>query len=151
MYYRDRKIDGTEEYERVSLPLLGNLIFARSSQNALDPVLKEAKLKLAIASDLYYRDFGDKRRITVAEDRMRNFIIVAKNIEEQVIYLSNKEIDLKKGVKAKVTGGAFAGAEGVLMRVRGDKRLVVCIPNFFAVATAYIPACYIQLELKTKS
>jgi transcription antitermination factor NusG len=145
MYQKDRKINGKEEYERISLPLLGNLIFVKSSRSVLDPVLKEAKLKLSISSDLYYRNFGD--RITVAEDKMRNFIIVAKNIEEQVIYLSNDEIDFKKGIKVKITGGAFAGAEGVQMRVKGDKRLVVCIPNFFAVATTYIPSQFIQLMI----
>jgi hypothetical protein len=149
MYNKDRKIIGSMEYERISLPLLGNLIFAKSSKSVLDPVLKEAKLKLSISDDLYYRyrDCGEKRRITIAEDKMRNFIIVAKNIEKQVIYLSNDEIDLKKGVKVKITGGTFAGAEGILMRIKGDKRLVVCIPNFFAVATTYIPSQFIQLMI----
>jgi ribosomal protein S4E len=145
MYYKDRKINGTTEYERITLPLVGNLIFAKSSKNILDPVLKEAKLKLAISSDLYYRDYGDKRAITIPENRMQNFITVAKNIEEQVIYLSNEEINLAKGVKAKITGGAFAGAEGVIIRIKGNKRLVVTIPNLFSVATNYIPTQFVQI------
>jgi transcription antitermination factor NusG len=144
VYHKDRKIKGSERSEQVSLPLLSNLIFAKSSKDVLDPVLKEAKLKLTIASDLYYRDFGNKRIIVVPENQMRNFIAVVRNETEQVIYLSNEEVNLKKGVKVRITGGPFSGIEGVFMRIKGDKRLVVSIPNLLSVATAYIPSCYVQ-------
>jgi transcription antitermination factor NusG len=144
LYYKDKKIRDSERYERVALPLLGNLIFAKSSKNVLDPVLKYAKLKLAIASDLYYRDFGDKNVIIIPENQMRNFIAVAGNDKEQVIYLSNDEVNLRKGVRVRITGGVFAGVEGVFMRIKGDKRLVVSIPNLFSVATAYIPSQFVQ-------
>jgi transcription antitermination factor NusG len=143
-YYKDRKIRGSERYERVSFPLLGNLIFVKSSKNILNPVLREAKLRLSISSDLYYRDFGDKRIIVVPENQMRNFIAVAGNEKEQVIYLSNEEVNLRKGVRVRITGGVFAGVEGIFMRIKGDKRLVVSIPNLFSVATAYIPSQYVQ-------
>jgi transcription antitermination factor NusG len=144
IYYKDKKIRDSERYERVALPLLGNLIFAKSSKKTLDPVLKDVKSKLSIASDLYYRDYGDKSVIVIPENQMRNFIAVAGNEKEQVIYLSNEEINLQKGVRVRITGGVFAGVEGVFMRVKGDKRLVVSIPNLFSVATAYIPSCYVQ-------
>jgi transcription antitermination factor NusG len=143
-YYKEVKVGGADRYERIAIPLLGNLIFANSSKRVLDPVLKEAKMKLSIPSDLYYRDFGDKRMITIPEDQMRNFIAVAENGLEQVIYLSNEDVKPNRGVRVKITGGAFAGAEGVFMRIKGNKRLVVSIPDLFSVATAYIPSCYVQ-------
>jgi hypothetical protein len=124
--------------------LLGNLIFAKSSKKVLDPVLKEAKLTLSISSDLYYRDFSDKRIIVVPENQMRNFIAVAGNEKEQVIYLPNDEVNLRKGVRVRITDGVFAGVEGIFMRIKGDKRLVVSIPNLFSVATAYIPPQFVQ-------
>jgi transcription antitermination factor NusG len=144
MYYKDRKIRDSERCKRVSLPLLGNLIFAKSSKNILDPVLKEIKLKLSISSDLYYRDFGNKKVIVIPENQMRNFIAVAGNEKEHSFYISNEEVNLQKGVKVRITGGAFIGVEGIFMRVKGDKRLVVSIPDLFSVATAYIPSCYVQ-------
>jgi hypothetical protein len=144
LYYKERKIRGSERYERVLLPLLGNLIFAKSSKKILDPVLKEAKLKLSIDSDLYYRDFGDKKIIVIPENQMQNFIAVAGNEKERAIYLSNEEVNLRKGVKVRIIGGVFTGVEGIFMRIKGDKRLVVSIPNLFSVATAYIPSCYVQ-------
>jgi transcription antitermination factor NusG len=143
-YYKDKKIRGSERCERVSLPLLGNLIFVKSSKNALDPVLKDVKLKLSISSDLYYRDFGDKSVIVVPENQMQNFIAVAGNEKEQIIYLSNDEVNIRRGTKVRITGGVFNGVEGVFMRIKGDKRLVVSIPDLFSVATAYIPACHVQ-------
>jgi transcription antitermination factor NusG len=143
-YYKDKKIRGSERCKRVTLPLLGNIIFAKSSKCILDPVLKKAKLQLSITSDLYYRDFGDKRAIIIPENQMQNFIVVAGNDKEPVIYLANDEVNLKKGVKVRITGGVFTGIEGVFIRIKGDKRLVVSIPQLFSVATAFIPSCYVQ-------
>jgi transcription antitermination factor NusG len=93
---------------------------------------------------LYYRDFSDKKIIIIPENQMRNFIAVAGNEKEQVVYLSNDEVSLRKGVKVRITGGIFTGVEGIFMRIKGDKRLVVSIPNLFSVATAYIPSCHVQ-------
>jgi transcription antitermination factor NusG len=143
-YYKDVKIGRSEKYEQVALPILGNLIFAKSSKKTLDPVLKEAKLKLAIASDLYYRDYGDKRMITIPDYQMNNFIAIVENGVEPVTYLSNDEVCANKGVRVRITGGAFAGVEGVFMRINGNRRLVVTIPNLFSVATDYLPTCYVQ-------
>jgi transcription antitermination factor NusG len=144
IYYKDRKIRGSERYERVSLPLLGNLIFVKSSKKILDPVLKEVRLKLAISSDLYYRDFCDKKVIIIPEIQMQNFIAVAGNEKEQIIYLSNEEVNIQKGTKVRIIGGVFNGVEGTFMRIKGDKRLVVSIPTLFSVATAFIPSCFVQ-------
>jgi transcription antitermination factor NusG len=82
--------------------------------------------------------------IIIPENQMQNFIAVAGNDKEQVIYLSNDEVNLRKGVRVQITGGVFAGVEGVFMRIKGDKRLVVSIPNLFSVATAYIPSQFVQ-------
>jgi transcription antitermination factor NusG len=143
-YNSKHKIGGMEHHEWIRLPLLGSLIFVKSSKSILDPVLREAKSRLSISSDLYYRNFSDKRAIIIPENQMQSFIAVAKNEKEQIMYLSNEEINFQRGVKAKITGGVFAGAEGVFMRLKGNKRLVVSIPNLFSVASAYIPSCYVQ-------
>ncbi|MDR1091686.1 MAG: UpxY family transcription antiterminator [Prevotella sp.] len=144
LYYKEQRIRGSERCRRVLYPLLKNLIFVKASKNILNPVLCDVKLRLNIESDLYYRDLADKKIIVVPENQMLNFIAVAGNETEQVLYLSNKDIDIKRGTKVRITGGTFEGVEGTFMRVRGDKRLVVSIPNLFSVATAFIPSCYVQ-------
>ena len=45
---------------------------------------------------------------------------------------------LYKGDKVKITGGVFEGAEGYFMRIKGDRRVVVCINGIVAVATAFV-------------
>ena len=140
MYYKEKQIKDTERKKHVLHPILGNLLFVKSSKTSLDPYLKDVKLKLNITSDLYYRDLGSKKLIVVPEDQMMNFIAVAGTEKEQIIYLSNEEVCMKKGTKVRIIGGAFEGVEGTFMRIRGDKRLVVSIPNLFSVATAYLPS-----------
>ena len=41
-------------------------------------------------------------------------------------------------------GGIFEGAEGTLLRIKGDRRVVVSIPGVIAVATANIHASLLE-------
>ena len=38
----------------------------------------------------------------------------------------------------------ISGAEGHICRIRGNRRLVVSINGICAVATSYVPACFLQ-------
>jgi len=140
MIFKEIKIKDSQRKRLTVQPLLGNLLFVRSSRQILDPLVEKLKLTLGISSGLYYRDLGTKELIRVPEQQMRNFIAVAGSKNTQVIYLTNKEVNLQKGKKVRVTSGEFEGVEGVIMRIKGDSRVVVVIPNLLSVATAYIPA-----------
>ena len=69
---------------------------------------------------------------------MKDFIAVAGSVEEQVVYLEPDVSSFAKGDRVRVTGGLFEGTEGYFVRVRGDRRVVVCIPGIAAVATTFI-------------
>jgi transcription antitermination factor NusG len=144
LYYNGSRIKDPERDGWISPSFLENLIFAKSSKNILDPMLEKAKLRLSISSDLYYRDFSNEKTIVVPENQMRNFIAVAGNRKEDVLFLSNEYVNIRKSVKVKITGGVFAGVEGVFMRIKGAQRLVVSVPNLFAVATMYIPTQFVE-------
>ena len=144
MYYREKQIKDSERKKLILQPLLGNLLFVKSTREFLEPHLQKLKLRLCITSDLYYRDLGNKELIVVPEKQMLDFIKVASNEQEKFIYLSNNEASIKKGTKILITGGVFEGVEGILMRIKGDRRVVVSIPNLFSVATAFVPTCFIQ-------
>jgi transcription antitermination factor NusG len=141
--YKERKIRNSERKKLTFEALLGNFLFVKSSREFLEPVLKEAKLRLGITSNLYYRDLGSKNIIVVPDNQMRNFIAVAGSKQAPIIYLSNAEVNLTKGTKVRITGGVFEGVEGFFMRIKGDRRVVVSIPNLFSVATAFIPTRFI--------
>jgi len=141
--FRESRIKDTERKRLTVQPLLGNLLFVKSLKECLDPVLDEVKLKLKIASTIYYRDLGTRQLITVPEVQMRNFIAIAGSNHEHVIYLTNEEVNLQKGKRVRVTKGVFEGVEGVFMRIKGDKRVVVVIPNLLSIATAIIPSSHV--------
>ena len=144
MCYKETIINDSQSVKLRLQPLLRNLLFVKSSRDFLESHLKEIKLQLSITSDLYYRDLGNKGLIVVPEKQMLNFIAVAGNEQEKFIYLPNEEVAMKKGTKIRITGGVFEGVEGLFMRIKGDRRVVVSIPNLFSVATAFIPTCFIQ-------
>jgi len=141
MYYQKRRIRNSERTKRFLQPVFKNLLFVKSDRSKLDPILKEIKLDFGIRSDLYYkyRD-GEERKIIVVPDAdMRNFMAVVRAVEEPIIYFSNGNVNLEKGTKVRIAGGAFEGVEGIYMRIKGDKRVVVSLPNLFFVATAFVP------------
>ena len=47
-------------------------------------------------------------------------------------------LSLREGDRVRITGGVFAGVEGVFLRVKGDRRVVVSIEGVMAVATAFV-------------
>ena len=85
-----------------------------------------------------------RRPITIPDSQMRSFIAVSGNYEEQIVYLDPIATALQKGDRVRVTGGIFEGVEGVIIRVKGDRRVSVCIQGVMAVATAYIHPSLIE-------
>ena len=145
MFYQERRIRNSERTKRFLQPLFRNLLFVQSTRSRLDPILREIKLKFGITSDLYYRyrDGEERKIIVVSEEEMRNFISVVGAVEEPIIYFSNADVNLEKGTKVRITGGAFEGVEGLFIRLKGDRRVVVSLTNLFSVATAFLPLEFI--------
>jgi len=131
---------------RKLLPVVHNLVFVHSSRKLLDTIKKEVEYKLPVR---YIMDRELRRPIVIPEKQMHDFIAVAGTCDEQLIWLDAGTVAFKKGDKVRITGGLFAGVEGELMRIKGDRRLVVAIPGFMAVATAYIhPSLVEKIDLE---
>ena len=62
-----------------------------------------------------------------------------------IVYLDPALTSLRKGDRVRIVGGVFEGVEGVVIRVKGDRRVSVCIKGIMAVATAYIHPSLIEL------
>ena len=145
MFYQERRIRESERTKRFLRPIFRNLLFVKSSKFELDQILREIKLKFGILSDLYYRyrDGEERKIIEVPSTEMQNFIALVGAVEEPVIYFSNKDVNLAKGTRVRINGGILVGVEGIFIRVKGDRRVVVSLPNLFSVATAFIPLEFI--------
>jgi len=109
----------------------------------LSPHIEKIKQRFSIDSGLYYRDLGSKEIIVVPENQMLSFITIAGCQNENIVYLSNEDVYIRKGTRVRITGGVFEGVEGIFMRIQGHKRVVVSLPNLLSVATAYIPTQFI--------
>lgn len=123
------------------LPVVHNLLFAHTSRQTIDGFKQELEGRIPVR---FYMDRETCLPLTVPEREMRNFIAVAGTQDEQLLYLPLSEVALKKGDRVRITGGIFEGAEGELLRLRGDRRLVVRIPGLMAVATAFIHPSLVQ-------
>ena len=80
----------------------------------------------------------------VPDRQMSSFIAVAGAYDEQVVYLDSQVVSLREGDRVRITGGVFAGVEGVFLRVKGDRRVVVSIEGVMAVATAFVHPSLIE-------
>ncbi len=120
---------------RKLVPVIHNLVFVYSNRKLLDVLKKELEDRLPVR---YIMDPELHCPLVIPEKQMRDFIAVAGTLDEQLVWLDPSTTKFKKGDKVRITGGLFKGVEGVLMRIKGDRRIVVAIEGFMAVATAFI-------------
>ncbi|MGV8093760.1 MAG: UpxY family transcription antiterminator [Mangrovibacterium sp.] len=125
---------GSRKFRKL-VPVIHNLVFVYSSKKLLDAIKKEVEDRLPVR---YIMDRELHRPIVIPEKQMRDFIAVAGTYDEQLIWLEPSAQTYKKGDRVRITAGPFAGVEGELRRIRGDRRVVVSVQGFMAVATAYI-------------
>jgi transcription antitermination factor NusG len=128
---------------RELVPAISNLLFARTTRAIIQEIKKGVQF-------LQYRTCPENGRnvpIIVPDVQMRQFISISETFNENLVYLKPEEINLKKGARVRVIGGAFDGVEGIFMKVRGarSKRVVVLIEGVTAVVMAEISADLIEI------
>ena len=133
-----RRRDSKGRFSRVREAAVHNYIFVRSTREVIDDL---KTFRLPILRYVMHLQNGENQIMTVPESQMRNFIAVAANIDEPVIFLSPEEVD-----RVRIKGGVFMGVEGTFMRVKNtrDRRVVVKIDGITAVATASIPSALVE-------
>lgn len=115
--------------------ILGPITFLRCTEDAI----------LKTKSDWYhqisvYRDSERKYPQPIPEYEMNNFRMVL-SLRDQEFYpldIANKEF--LAGQRVRVLDGPLKGAEGVIKRIKGDRRLIIQVSGVTAVATSYVPA-----------
>ncbi|MDD2953499.1 MAG: UpxY family transcription antiterminator [Parabacteroides sp.] len=94
---------------------------------------------------LYTRNKELKKVPLIIPDREMNiFMLVASSGEQGMEYLGADTTRFCRGERVRVIDGKFKGAEGYICRIKRNSRLVVAIQGVCAVATSYIPQCFIQ-------
>lgn len=75
---------------------------------------------------------------------MQMFMMVSSGDQEGLEYFEDGAFNWKKGERVRVIDGRFKGLEGEIKRINGDHRLIVTIEGICAVATTYIPRCFLE-------
>ena len=122
-----------ERRVKVLSPAINNLVFVHLSEKRM----KEYKEQTAMPVR-YIMDRESKKPIVIPELQMKNFIGIAGTLDDQLVYLNSNAQNYKPGQKVRIVGGVFEGYEGTLLRIKGDRRVMVEIPGLIAVATGFI-------------
>ena len=127
--------------KKVRRPVISSLLFFRSSEKCALELQKQLNGHIL----LYTQKVGLKRLPSVISEREMNiFILVTSSGEKGLEYFGDDRTDFHVGEPVRVIDGPFKGAEGYIRRIKGNRRLVVTIQGICAVATSYIPQCFLQ-------
>lgn len=115
-----------------------NLFFVKATIGEL----QQLKERLLHHSPQYLIDNSRDLLATIDGKQVDDFVRIAGS--GQAIYMDNLDFASKEGVQVRITDGAFKGVEGKILRVCGNKKVVVCIANVVAVAIGFVPTNYIE-------
>ncbi|MGN1212376.1 MAG: UpxY family transcription antiterminator [Candidatus Cryptobacteroides sp.] len=127
-----RKID-------VEVPVISSLMFIKSDKQYLKSLVYRMRGKL-----LPYCNPETHKPSVIPDREMGIFMFVTSAGDKGLEYINDESFTFDVGQKVRVTGGLFKGAEGYIKRIKGNRRLVVRIEGVVAVATSYIPSCFIE-------
>ena len=122
-------------------PAVSSLMFIRESETYLRQL--QEKLK-GVSPFMIYYDREAKRPAPISEKDMNAFMLITSSGEQGLEYMADDFADFEKGMHVRVIGGKFEGSEGYIHRIKGDKKLIVRIEGVVAVATTYIPSCFLE-------
>ena len=121
------------------VPSVHNLIFINMKPSEMTEYKKTTALPIR-----YIMNRESHKPITVPDREMENFIKVAGTYDEKLVYLQTEPGDFVKGERVRIIGGDFAGAEGIFVRVKGDRRVLINVQGVVAVATTYVHPSLIE-------
>ncbi len=137
MQYRREERNG--QMVKRLVPSVHNLIFIHLTPSEMTDYKRSTALPIR-----YIMNRETHEPITVPTQEMENFIRVAGTYEEKLIYLNPEPGDFSKGERVRIIGGDFAGAEGIFVRVKGDRRVLINVQGVVAVATTYVHPSMIE-------
>ncbi len=131
-----KKIERNGKRLTVVVPAVSNLCFVRTSKEELRTFMNS--LGEACPARFMW-DKTSREPITVPDKAMEDFIKISLAMSDETIYLNEISAKLRAGQKVRVNEGPFKGVEGVVVRIKNSRRVMVELPGLFAIATNYIP------------
>ena len=125
-------------YKRV--PVVSSLLFVRAPKDRLK------EIETCIKDKGFIYKTADRETFAVIPDKqMAMFQLVCSSGAECLDFFADDDLTrYKAGDKVRVLEGPLKGAEGYSKRIRKDRRLLVSIEGFIAVATSFIPPQFLE-------
>lgn len=111
--------------KKIEKPIIGNLLFIKSSKVKIISILEEYGLKFTLIRD------KSQEVIRIPEKQMEDFIRMVDTMKEKI------DVDAEtfiSGDKVRVTEGPLAGIEGELIKKNGRHHLVIRIQDVATVS-----------------
>ena len=137
MQYRREERNGVMVKRLV--PSVHNLIFIRLKPSEMIEYKRTTALPIR-----YIMNRATHKPLTVPDREMESFIRIAGTYDENLIYLNPDPSDFSKGERVRIIGGPFEGAEGIFVRLKGDRRVLINIQGVVAVASTYVHPSMIE-------
>ena len=121
------------------VPVITSLIFLHASQKDI------VNFKKNIYNDLQFMackgQDGIVRYLTVRDKEMANFLLMYNQSDKKITYMRPEEINITKGQRVKIHGGAMDTMEGLFVKVahKRSRQIVVIIPDVFAASVEVEP------------
>ena len=125
-------------YKRV--PVVSSLLFVRAPNDRLKDIEDCVKEK-----GFVYKTADRKTEAAIPDKQMAMFQLVCSSGAEGLEFFADDDLTrYKAGDRVRVLEGPLKGAEGYVKRIRKDRRLLVSIEGFIAVATSFIPPQFLE-------
>jgi len=128
--------DGVEHFVPEAV---GSLVFVRACAEYVGLFEQANFSRLRI-----YRDPLTHAPAPIPDREMEIFIFVCTAGRHGLTYLGEDKAKYHQGDRVRVTDGPFKGAEGHIVRIKKDRRLVVTIRGVAAVATTFIHPQFLE-------
>ena len=121
-------------------PIVSSLLFVRAPEERI-PEINEC----VYGRGFMYRMADGKRFSVIPDKQMAMFQMVCSSGAEGLEFFADDDMTrYKTGDRVRVMEGPLKGAEGYIKRIRKDRRLLVAIEGFIAVATSFIPPQFLE-------
>lgn len=122
----------------IAKKVLSNVVFIHTTEERIKRIKADDRFNIYM-----YNHVGGNEPQVIPDREMEVFIIIS-SAGDEVIDLGSDAPFYHEGQKVRVIDGIFKGAEGVVKRIKGDRRLIVAVSGVAAVATSYIPPQFLE-------
>ena len=138
--------NGITDYVYHDELLSRSLLFVRCTEPQMEDLVHRSGIK---GFTPYYNHFEQNRfgrdlYLIVPDRQMENFMRIVQTDNENIIVRLGEDLHLARGKRVLVADGQFAGVEGIVMRIAGQRRVVVQLQGLGYAATAFVPTAFLR-------